>query len=83
MDIAEIAEAVKQHRKIAGLSQSQLGRLAGVGKTAVFDLEHGKETIRFDVLRKILDALNINVKLSSPISAVINEARHRGKGKRP
>jgi HTH-type transcriptional regulator / antitoxin HipB len=83
MDIVEIAKAVKQHRKIAGLSQSQLGRLAGVGKTAVFELEHEKETIRFDVLRKILEALNINVKLSSPVSAVGDEARRRGKGKRP
>jgi y4mF family transcriptional regulator len=77
MDIAEIAEAVKQHRKIARLSQSQLGRLAGVGKTAVFDLEHGKETIRFDVVRKILEALNINVKLRSPISTVGGEPGHR------
>jgi len=83
MDITEIAKAVKQHRKIAGLSQAQLGRLAGVGKTAVFDLEHEKETIRFDVVRKILEALNINVKLSSPLSAVDDEARHKGKGKRP
>jgi HTH-type transcriptional regulator/antitoxin HipB len=67
MDIVELAEAVKHHRKVAGLSQAELGRLAGVGKTAVFDLEHKKETIRCDVVRKILEALNISVKLVSPI----------------
>ena len=67
MDITEIAKVVKHHRKVARLSQAALGRLAGVGKTAVFDLEHEKETIRFDVLRKILEALNISVKLGSPL----------------
>ena len=70
MDITEIAKVVKYHRKVARLSQTELGRLAGVGKTAVFDLEHEKETIRFDVVRKILEALNISVKLSSPLVSV-------------
>ena len=78
MDMAEIAQAVKHHRKIAGLSQANLGRLAGVGKTAVFDLEHGKETIRFDVVRKILEALNIKVKLGSPISTSDGEPGNKG-----
>ena len=78
MNMAEIAQAVKQHRKIAGLSQVNLGRLAGVGKTAVFDLEHGKETIRFDVVRKILEALNLKVKLGSPISTTDDEPGNKG-----
>lgn len=76
MDIAEIAQVVKYHRKVAKLSQADLGRLAGVGKTAVFDLEHRKETIRFDVVRKILEALNIRVKLGSPLIPVGDEADH-------
>jgi HTH-type transcriptional regulator / antitoxin HipB len=58
---------IRQHRKIAGLSQLQLAELAGVGKTVVFDLEKGKETIQLDTLRKILMALNIKVQLISPI----------------
>jgi DNA-binding XRE family transcriptional regulator len=78
MNMAEITQAVKHHRKIAGLSQAKLGRIAGVGKTAVFDLEHGKETIRFDVVRKILEALNIRVKLGSPISRMDGEPGQRG-----
>jgi HTH-type transcriptional regulator / antitoxin HipB len=82
MDLSEIAEAVRRHRKIAGLSQAQLGRLAGVGKTAVFDLEHKKETIRFDVVRKILEALNINVKLGSPVSTVDGKPGHKGNSNR-
>jgi HTH-type transcriptional regulator / antitoxin HipB len=58
---------IRQHRKVAGLSQLQLAELAGVGKTVVFDLEKGKETIQLDTLRKILMALNIKVQLISPI----------------
>ena len=83
MDIREIANIVKYHRKVARLSQAELGRLAGVGKTAVFDLEHEKETIRFDVVRKILEALNITVKLGSPLVPVGAEAEHPGDKEKP
>ena len=62
-----LSKIIRQHRKIAGLSQLQLAELAGVGKTVVFDLEKGKETVQLDTLRKILKALNIKVELTSPI----------------
>ena len=62
-----LSKVIRQHRKIAGLSQIQLAELAGVGKTVVFDLEKGKETVQLDTLRKILNALNIKVELTSPI----------------
>lgn len=66
-----LATVIREHRKIAGLSQLQLAELAGVGKTVVFDVEKGKETIRLDTLRKILVALNIKVRLTSPIMSQI------------
>jgi len=66
-----LATVIREHRKIAGLSQFQLAEIAGVGKTVVFDLEKGKETIRLDTLRKILAALNIKVQLTSPIMSQI------------
>ncbi len=62
-----IAQIAKFHRSRAGLTQLQLAKLAGVGKTAVFDLEKGKETVRFDTLKKILHALNIKVRLESSL----------------
>jgi len=62
-----LATIVKQHRKAAGLSQLQLAEMAGVGKTVVFDIEKGKETIQLDTLRKILRILNIKVMLTSPL----------------
>ncbi len=62
-----LAEIIKKHRKAAGLSQLQLAEMAGVGKTVVFDLEKGKETVQLDTLRKILSVLNIKVQLTSPL----------------
>jgi HTH-type transcriptional regulator/antitoxin HipB len=62
-----LSEIIRKHRKAAGLSQLQLADMAGIGKTVVFDLEKGKETVRIDTLRKILIVLNIKVELTSPL----------------
>jgi HTH-type transcriptional regulator / antitoxin HipB len=64
-----LKEIVKEHRRLSGLSQAGLARLAGVGKTVVFDLEHGKQSVRLDTLRKILAALNISLDFDSPVLA--------------
>lgn len=61
-----LAVIIRRHRKAAGLSQLQLAEMAGVGKTAVFDIEKGKETVQLDTLRKILTILNIKARLTSP-----------------
>ena len=62
----ELGEIVRFHRKKLGLTQIDLALKAGVGKTVVFDVEKGKETVQVDTLRKVLTALNIRVKLESP-----------------
>ncbi|MEI7421821.1 MAG: helix-turn-helix domain-containing protein [Prolixibacteraceae bacterium] len=67
LDPKLLASVIKNHRKSAGLSQHKLAEMAGIGKTAVFDLEKGKETIQLDTLRKILKVLNIKVQLNSPL----------------
>ncbi len=67
-----LATVIKKHRKASGLSQLQLAEMAGVGKTVVFDIEKGKETIQLDTLRKILTVLNIKVQLTSPFMNQIN-----------
>ena len=63
----ELAQIIKMHRKAAKLSRVQLAELAGVGKTVVFDIEMGKESVQLDTLRKILKVLNINIILKSPL----------------
>ncbi len=60
-------EIIKSHRRLSGLSQAELAKLAGVGKTVVFDLEHGKLSVRYDTLTKVLSVLNISVNFDSPL----------------
>ena len=45
--------------------------LSGVGKTAIFDIEHGKTTCRMDILMKLLDTLNIKLGVLSPLLEAI------------
>ena len=54
------------HRKKSGLSRVELARLAGVGKTVVYDIEHGKLTVQLETLTKIMSVLNISILLESP-----------------
>ena len=68
-----LATVIKKHRKAAGLSQLQLAEMAGIGKTVVFDIEKGKETIQLDTLRKIMNVLNIKVLLTSPFMNQITQ----------
>lgn len=58
---------IREHRRLSGLSQAGLAKLAGVGKTAVFDIEHGKESVQWDTLQKVLGVLNISMVLRSPM----------------
>ena len=62
-----LGQLIRFHRRKTGLSMNELADLAGVGKTVVFDIEHGKETIRFSTLKKILNILNISILLESPL----------------
>ena len=63
----ELADVIRMHRKAAKLSRIQLADMAGVGKTVIYDIEKGKETVQLDTLRKILRVLNIKMELTSPL----------------
>jgi HTH-type transcriptional regulator/antitoxin HipB len=62
-----LAQLIKSHRKKAALAQTQLAKLAGVGKTVVWDIENGKESVQWDTLQKIFRVLNITVEWRSPL----------------
>jgi transcriptional regulator with XRE-family HTH domain len=66
-DSRRAGKIVRFHRKKAKLSQLELAERCGVGKTAVFDLEHGKETVRLSTVVKILKVLNIQIRFESPL----------------
>lgn len=65
----EIGSIIRFHRKQAGLTQLDLANLSAVGKSAVFDIEKGKATLRLDTILKICEALNLTIALSGPLMA--------------
>ena len=67
MNFQEIADIILYHRKRAGLSRNELADLAGVGKTVVYDIEHGKATVQYQSLAKVLETLNIRIAFQSPL----------------
>ena len=71
----KMSEIVLFHRKKSGLTRNQLADLAGVGKTVIYDIEKGKETIQFSTLQKVLKTLNIKIIYTSPLMEVLNEKR--------
>lgn len=62
-----LGEIIRYHRKKAGLNQKSLADIAGVGKTVVFDIEKGKETVQLKSIINVLNALNISISLNSPL----------------
>ena len=64
------------HRKRAGLTRNELATIAGVGKTAIYDLEKGKLTMRWSTIMAILEALNIKIELSSPLMEEFLKIQH-------
>lgn len=75
----KLAEVIRLHRKAARLSRIQLAELAGVGKTVIYDIEKGKESVQLNTLRKILKVLNIKIVLKSPLmDNLINQGNEKG-----
>ena len=70
-----IGDIILFHRKKSGLTRKQLADLAGVGNTVIYDIEKGKETIRFSTLQKVLKTLNIKITFTSPLMEVLHEER--------
>lgn len=66
MTSQDVAKTVRYFRKYSGLSQQALAKMAGVGKTVIFDIEKGKATVQLDTLLKVFEVLNIRVTLAGP-----------------
>ncbi|HEX2583048.1 MAG TPA: type II toxin-antitoxin system Y4mF family antitoxin [Chlamydiales bacterium] len=63
----KIGRMVRFHRKKAELTQKELATLADIGKTAVFDIEKGKPTVRLATLLAVLHVLNIQLGFQGPL----------------
>jgi y4mF family transcriptional regulator len=63
----KIGKMVRFHRKKARLTQLELATLSDIGKTAVFDIEKGKATVRLSTLLAVLHILNIQLGFQGPL----------------
>ncbi len=63
---AELGARIRSAREERGLSQKQLADRAGIGKTAMFDLEHGNPGVRLNTLMAVLDILGLSLRLDTP-----------------
>ncbi|HLB52321.1 MAG TPA: helix-turn-helix domain-containing protein [Chlamydiales bacterium] len=71
--IEKLAKMILFHRKKAKMTQLELAKLSGVGKTVIFDLENGKKTVRLITLFSILYTLNIKIHFQSPLMQKFEE----------
>lgn len=67
MQTTELASLITYHRKLAGLSQVELARHAGVSRNIVQDLEAGKERASWKNLQAVLGVLNIQMEPTGPL----------------
>ena len=69
-----LGDIIRFHRDRAGLSRVELATIAGIGKTAIYDVEKGKKTVRLKTLLVILDTLNLRLELDGPLMAEFEDA---------
>jgi len=74
MDLSKI---IRFHRKKSGLTQKELADMANIGKTVIFDLEKGKTSVQFDIIEKVLNALNIKITFDSPIMQLMKNENEK------
>jgi HTH-type transcriptional regulator/antitoxin HipB len=76
LTMEQLGRVIQFHRCKSGLTQLQLARLAGIGKTAVFDMENGKKSARIDTILKIFSVLNIKLLMESPLMPLYEKEQH-------
>lgn len=79
-EVVELGRIVRYHRKRARLSRAALSKLAGVGSTVIYELEHGKTTVQFNVLQSILKTLNLRLLVDGPLMNEYIERRNETSG---
>lgn len=63
---AQLAEIVRNTRKVQHATQVQISQLSNVGVRFVRDLEDGKPTLQLNKVMRVLETLGIAVILSPP-----------------
>jgi HTH-type transcriptional regulator / antitoxin HipB len=60
-----LGTAVRQRRRELGLTQTELAGVANTTLRFVSELERGKETVRLDVVLRVLAALGLDLVLAA------------------
>jgi transcriptional regulator with XRE-family HTH domain len=84
---SELAEHIRTARRARGWTLKECADRAGIGKTAMFDLEHGNPGVRLNTLLAVLDQLGLSLQLAggttttqSPISQLQLVTPERSEG---
>ena len=59
-----LGRSVRQQRKLMGLSQEALAEHAQGGLAFLYELEHGKPTVRLDKVLAVLEVLGVTMTLA-------------------
>lgn len=75
-----VAERIKAFRKLAGLTQKELGGRMGVSDASIAQYESGQRKPKIDTLRRIADALGVGVdelmceeEISTHVNALLSD----------
>lgn len=60
--MTQLAQDVRSRRKSLRLTQRDLADLSGASERFIRELEHGKLTVRLDVLTAVLQALGLELR---------------------
>gem|GEM_PF-1273675 len=63
---SQLGTEVRRIRESRGISRNDLAVRTGVGKTALFDLEHGNPGVRLNTLLAVLHELDMDLDLQLP-----------------
>jgi transcriptional regulator with XRE-family HTH domain len=70
-----LGAAIRQTRETRQLARNDLAAKAGIGKTALFDLEHGNPGVRLSTLMAVMDVLDMELELkNSSLPETLEEA---------
>lgn len=63
---ADLGEAIRKQRKADGLTLADVAGLTNVGIRFLSELENGKPTVRLDKILHVINALGLQLDLTSP-----------------
>lgn len=67
--VAELGRALRAVRRSSGIRIDDMAATAGVSKQFASDVEHGKPTVQFDRVIKLLSEMGISVAIDIPSEA--------------